>query len=481
MNSRSRTADGHGHGINDRDGFTIIEVVVAMTILVVALLGSALLFENAIVVSGNTRNRVVAANLATAAMEDVRGMAADPLQFGSIPQGQTVITSGQLVNGIQYTVTQDISLVGQDSSTSSCDSPPGPNTGQVLKVNESVTWPSMGGTKPVVQVSTLAPPVGAYSPSTGSIGVKVVDSTGANAQNINVQVAGPTTRTQQTTAEGCAYFGFLDPGTYVASIIEGTGVGDQEAATPAQTRPISVGQTVSLQFAYDAPATISATLPSPANTPGAPPHPTGLSIGVANTGLQPSSQFTFPAAAGDTTTSPSLFPFSNGYTVFAGNCTDNNPLGKDTSRNPFYPTAAPVPVNVDPHSVAVPGTAPLYTLALHVQSSLGPIAGSTPTVTETTSYPAPYAAVCTNGTGTGSAPTLGLVTLNATGDSVTGLPLGHWTITASCASNTANCSTSRSLTGTVKVWVKPDGVYAVNSATGASTTKFAGPVTVVVS
>jgi hypothetical protein len=29
--------------------------------------------------------------------------------------------------------------------------------------------------------------------------------------------------------------------------------------------------------------------------------------------------------------------------------------------------------------------------------------------------------------------------------------------------------------------VKPDGVYAVNSATGASTTKFAGPVTVVVS
>jgi hypothetical protein len=39
-------------------GFTIVEVVLALTILVIALVGSALLFENGIVVSGNTRARV---------------------------------------------------------------------------------------------------------------------------------------------------------------------------------------------------------------------------------------------------------------------------------------------------------------------------------------------------------------------------------------------------------------------------------------
>ena len=72
------------------DGFTIVEVVVAITVLVVAMLGAALLFENAIVVSGNTRNRVVAANLATQQMENVRGLAADPTKFTTIPQGQTV-------------------------------------------------------------------------------------------------------------------------------------------------------------------------------------------------------------------------------------------------------------------------------------------------------------------------------------------------------------------------------------------------------
>ena len=62
-----------------------------------------------------------------------------------------------------------------------------------MQVNEIVTWPSMGGTKPVKQVTTLAPPVGAYSASSGSIAAKVFDSTGAVAQNINVQVDGPTT------------------------------------------------------------------------------------------------------------------------------------------------------------------------------------------------------------------------------------------------------------------------------------------------
>ena len=139
MESRSRPAEG----------FTVIEVVVAITVLVVALLGAASLFENAIIVSGNTRNRVVAANLATEAMENVRGMAADPTKFVQIPQGGTTYNgAAQLVNGIQYTVQQDATLCTTNSTTSSCDTP-GPTQGQILQVTETVTWPNMGGTKPV--------------------------------------------------------------------------------------------------------------------------------------------------------------------------------------------------------------------------------------------------------------------------------------------------------------------------------------------
>lgn len=458
------------------EGFTVIEVVVAITLLVVVLLSAALLFENAVSVSGNTRNRVVAANLATQAMENVRGLAADPTKFITIPQGQTV--TPQTVGGLTYTVTQNVQFVGQSSTTSSCDSP-GSTTGQIMQVNEIVTWPNMGGTKPVREVTTLAPPVGAYSTSSGSIAAKVFDSTGAVSQNINVQVTGPTTVTQQTTSEGCAYFAFLPVGTYTVSVIEGSGVGDQELAAPSQTASVSVGQTASVQFQYDTAATITATLPSPTNTAGAPPYATGMSISVANPGLQPYGQFSFAAATtGDTTTSPGLFPYASGYTVFAGNCTDNNPLGKDTNRNLFYPTAAPVPLTVTPGGSAAT-TVSLYNVALHVQNGTGvAVTSSTPTAAESTSFGVPYTAVCTNGTASGTAPTLGLVTTNATGDSVTSLPLGHWTITATCIKPQAACPTANK-TGTVNIWVKPDAVYAVDG-TGASTTPYPGPITVVV-
>jgi len=90
----------------DEDGFTVVEVLVALTILVIALVGSALLFENGMIVSGNTRQRVVGAQLATEALEKIRGTAADPTKWPTIPQGQTLFN--QTVNGSKFVVTQDV-------------------------------------------------------------------------------------------------------------------------------------------------------------------------------------------------------------------------------------------------------------------------------------------------------------------------------------------------------------------------------------
>ena len=442
------------------DGFTVIEVVAALSILVIALIGAALLFENGIIVSGNTRNRVVAAQLASQAMEKIRGTAADPTKFTSITAGQTV--SNQTVNGVQYTVTQDAQFVAQGSQQSTCDAP-GNSSGYILAVNEKVTWTGMAGTNPVQQTTNLAAPVGAYNASSGSIAVKVFDSNGAVAQNINIQISGPTSQTQQTTAEGCAFFAYLPVGTYTVSVIEGTGVGDQEVVAPAQTTSVSVGQTASLQFNYDKPATVAVT----GWTGSAAPAASGIPISVANTGLQLYGQYSY--VAGTTTLAP-LFPYASGYTVFAGNCTDNNPLGKDTNRNPFYPSAATTPLDVNP-SQTTPTAVNLYTVSVHVQTTVGvAVSGATMTAPETTSFPVPNSAVCTSGTANGSAPTLGLVTTDASGNSITALPLGHWTIKAH--SGTKN--------GQVNVWVKPDAVYAVDG-NGNATAAFGGPITVVVS
>jgi type II secretory pathway pseudopilin PulG len=439
------------------EGFTIIELVVSVSLLVTALLAAAATFEGGIVVSGNTRNRVVAAQLVTQSLEQVRGTAANPTLFANILPGHS--TSTQQVNGTMFTVAQDVQWVGQRSSSSACNSTPG--SGQLLQVTEYVTWPNMRGTQPVQSTTILAPPVGTYSAATGAIAVQVLTASGANAVGVLVTITGTTAQTQTTTTEGCAFFAYLNPGSYTAKVTQAGYVNDQEQATPSLTTSVTVGQTQKLQFNFDQAGTIAIT--GWANP--APIAATSLPVSVANTGLQPYGSYSFPAAA--TTLTP-LFPYASGYSVFAGNCTDNNPLGLDLSRNPFYPSAAPTPVNVAP-GATTSTTVPLYSLALSVTDALNlPVNGAPVTATETSGLPNPNTVVCTSGVATGSAPTLTLAPTTS-GSSVTGVPLGHLTVTAK----------SGLLQGSVKVWVRPDGVYAVDSS-GNATTLYSGPVAVVV-
>jgi len=266
-------------------------------------------------------------------------------------------------------------------------------------------------------VTTLAPPVGAFSASTGSIGVKILDSTGTVNPFLNVQIVGPVTQTLQTTTEGCAYFAFIAPGTYTVTVTAGTGVGDQEAPLPSQTASVTIGQTTSVQVPvrqgrddcrHVAVAGQHRGCAAVRERPVAGRSRTPVCSRTA------SSRSRRPRRA-TRTTSPSLFPYSSGYTVYAGNCTDNNPLGKDTNRNPFYPGALTTPLNLPPSGTAAT-TVPLYSLAIHVQNGTAVAVPSTsPTVVETSAFGPPYTAVCTNGTATGTPQTLGLVTTNATG------------------------------------------------------------------
>jgi Tfp pilus assembly protein PilV len=447
------------------EGFSIVEMLVAITILMIALLAAALMFENGMRVSGDTRQRVVAAHLATQAMESVRGPAANPAKFTSVIDanlGQTVQT--RTVNGLQFTITQDIQWVGQTSSANSCDAG-GSTSGLVAQVTESVTWANMRATKPVQSTTALSPPVGAYASNTGGLAVKVVDAQNQPRANINVQITGPSTDTQKTTAQGCAFFAYIPPGTYTASVIEGTGVGDQEQLTPSQTKAVVVGQTASLVFNYDTAATIAVsgwTISGAATTVA-----TNIPISVANTGLQPYAAFSFPAT---TTSLTPLYPYTSGYTVFAGNCADNNPVGKNGVNNPFYPGQPTTPINVTAGATS-PAAVQLYSLPVVVTAAGVPVSGATVTANPPSpSFGSPNNPVCTNGIASGSQPVLGLAASDAAGQSLTAVPLGHWAITA----------TSGTMTGTVNVWVQPTGIFAVTSG-GAATGSALSSVAVAIS
>ncbi len=451
-----------GSGFDAEAGFTIVEVVVASTLLLIAFLAAAGLFEEGTHVSGDTRQRVVAAQLASAAIEQIRGPAGDPARFTSeVVPGLT--TSTQTVNGIKFTLTQEMQWVSQSSTTSACDSG-GLGSNSILQVSESVTWAGAGPTAPVRSITALSPPAGAYSQATGSIGVKVLDSNGLPVVGAQVSLTGVSSLSQNTTTEGCAFFAYLTPGAYTASVTAGTGVGDQEVLVPSQAGSVTVGQTTSMTFNYDTAATISITGWSGSTATPA----TNIPVGIANTGLQPYGQYTY--GVGTTTFSP-VFPYPSGYTVFAGNCTDNNPNGLDTSRNRFYNNPGTSTVTVTPGGTAT-ATIPLYDLPITVMNGATPAVGATLTATETTySNPQPAATpVCTSGLGTGTRPTIGLVTTGAGGVSLTGVPLGHWTINATFGAKH----------GTINIWRRITGVFAV-TGTGTASGSALATVTIAVS
>ena len=156
------------------------------------------------------------------------------------------------------------------------------------------------------------------------------------------------------------------------------------------------------------------------------PPPTSRS-GSRNTGL-PYRQYSY--APGTTTLTP-LFPYPAGYTVFAGNCTDNNPVGFDTTRNTFYNNPGTSTVTVTPggttddHGPAVrPADHGRRTRSGRRSSARRSPRPRRRRTRRRTRRSAPAAA------SSGTAPTLGLVTTSAAGTSTTAMPLGHWTINA---------------------------------------------------
>lgn len=445
-------------------GFTVIEFAIAVSLLVVCLLAASQMLISGMNVSGDTRARIVATHLATKTLEDLRAIASDPTTFTQMPVGQAALV-GQKVGGDTFIVTRNVQWVGQRATASNCDA--GGGGTQILRATAVVTWANMHGTAPVQSTTTFAPPVGAYSSSSGSIAAHVVDASNAPVPFVTATVSGgPTTSPAIITgADGCAFFPFLLPGTYTVTLSAPGYVGGQEVANPTATPTVVAGTINGFDMPYDKQGSLSVTGYSGGYTPA-----TGLKVSLGNLNLTASSQVTytppntFPGAAW--AISP-LFPYAAGYTVFAGSCTDSNPNGKDTNRNYFYPSANISPILV-PANGSASTTVPLYPLAIKTTNSTGSTALGPATMTLTSTAPTSSGA-CPSGT-----PTYNLVSSSSTATgatSTTGVPLGHYQITATTGSG------QNAKTGTLKVWVRPDGVWAVDAA-GNATTLFAGPVTV---
>jgi type II secretory pathway pseudopilin PulG len=307
-----------------QDGYSVVELLVAVTVFALVFAAVSIGIGRALEVNRGNRNRSAAAYLAARQLEEVRAEA-----FSSVDLGSTtcVYTTSSCNLPAPYTVVQDVAWTSPGSTTTSCGVPASSGSALAYKrVTVTVTWTDMGGVAPVTSQTLLTPPGGTYDPNDGHIVVQAFDRDALPLAGQTVSLSGPETPPSLTTdSDGCAFFAYLDPGTYTVTLPSSTYVDLQGNRPASQTAGVTASQITRVQFDYDQAATLSIGLTTPSGAVAA--IPSGIAMTVANTKLTVGTK-SFPEAStgsGTTRTVTPLFPYASGYQVWAGDCADADP------------------------------------------------------------------------------------------------------------------------------------------------------------
>ncbi len=269
----------------------------------------------------------------------------------------------------------------------------------------------------------LTPPKGVLSSTLSFVGVKVLDAAGLPSKNRTVSITGPAGTFSDTTAvDGCAVFALSTPGTYTASMNEPGYVDFYGDQTPDKSVVVTAGTLSQVTINYDKAATLAVTYITeggyslPASWPA---------LTLANTGLQPTGTRVVTTSSA-TTTVNSLWPFTDGYSLWAGSCAQSDPATAGGTRSPAI-IIAPAGTGTT--------TTRLAPMALTVKNTLG-VAVPNAVVTATP--------VTTTTCGTTENPiTVG--TTNASGVLNASLPAGKWQIKVTGKSPSGSWPTTASL------------------------------------
>lgn len=408
--------------LSDDSGFGLVEAVVAAMVLMLFATGVYGTLTSTLGVSKVDRQRVAASSLAQREVEAARGSlmaskasALSLVQAGRVanpltPGSTTASATASVVDGVAYTVTRTASWTVRGTGSNSCDGGTAVKFPNVL-LSVAVTWPDMKSVQPVVNRTVVAPPKNLLSSTYAFVAVPVVTYANAVVAGRTVTATGPETQVQTTDASGCALFGFATAGAYTFTLNEPGWVDFSGNVVSSKPLTVTAGSFTRLTaMTYDRSAALSADTTSPT---GYPLPQTPVDVSIYNTKLPAGANARSAATSGAVGSFTDVAPWSDGYVVYAGSCSDANPV--------LAPTSGARPVTV----VAPGGT------AAHVAAALAPVHVQYPTATAGLAVSATsQATTCST-----AQRTLQLGTTTATGGLDTSLPYGRWKVTVGARSS----------------------------------------------
>jgi Tfp pilus assembly protein PilV len=329
----------------DERGSLLIEVLVSAVL--VAVIGVALFgaLNSAAQVSDKSKTRAGAAAVAQDDQERMRAMPVASLN--NFRDHRDPVVMGK----IAYVVDSRAEWIADAKGATDCTQ--NGAAADYLKITSTVSAKNIP-LKPVVVTSTVTPAPGTFTSDEGSLAVSVTGGDGTGRQGVNVSINGPANDVQLTDANGCAFFGYEPVGGYNvtasasgyvdpngnANATGATSVGSQTVAT----LPLSYDQAGQAKVTFKTTRLLGASTETVDSLPGY--------VGFANGGITINQGARFwgdGTPSNSITTDASLYPFPAAYSVFAGNCFNNDPLRNGASATPLVV----LPGKLD-HTVQVP-------------------------------------------------------------------------------------------------------------------------------
>ena len=166
-------------------GFTLIEVLIGIFLLLIVFLGIVGGFELALKIVAQSKARVTAMSIANARMEEIRNLPYDSVgTIGGIPSGDIPQEETKIVNNIKFTVRTTIVYIDDPFDGVAPDDPV---PADYKRAKVSVSWPSIIGGN-FFLISDIAPKGIETTQGGGTLLIAVFDSQGLPLPQAQVSV-----------------------------------------------------------------------------------------------------------------------------------------------------------------------------------------------------------------------------------------------------------------------------------------------------
>lgn len=305
------------------EGFTLVELMVAIGVFLIASTASISLIITASTVIRDNADRVYAANLANSEIDRMRDIGPDAITIGQVTTQHTS-TQGS------FTVSTTSNWVGLNQVADSCSTA---TPGQAyMRVHVEVSGEGLDS--PQVSDTLVAPPDDAPAAAVGSVAVKVVDALSQPVSSVTVtgrDLVGGGTFSYVTGPDGCIFVPNLTPSASWQLTVSRTGFVGSPNSPTTQVKQVLVGQSTPVTFEYAEAAALTFASPDADFTVPA-TMPVSLTMDA--------STITTVATSGFPATRGSLWPAPAGYQAWLGSCNDADPASSIAPRTMSLPRAA---------------------------------------------------------------------------------------------------------------------------------------------